>query len=56
MVFCEVASVGSWAERLTALLIYPQALLSAYPAVGSFEQKLGLAIVLAVIDAVWAIW
>ena len=30
----QVASAGSWAERLIALLMSPQALLSAYPAVG----------------------
>jgi hypothetical protein len=31
--FCEVSSAGSWAECLTALLVYPQALLPACPAV-----------------------
>ena len=31
------ASAGSWAERLTALLVSPQALLSACPAVGLLD-------------------
>jgi hypothetical protein len=31
--FCEVSSAGSWAERLNALLLSPQALLPACPAV-----------------------
>ena len=32
--FCEIASAGSWAECLTALLVSPQALLSRCPFVG----------------------
>lgn len=34
----KISSVGSWSERLTALLISPQALLSAYPAVALYGK------------------
>src|SRR5437016_12470726 len=37
--FCEVSSVGSWAERLNALLVSPEASLPAYPAVGPLRDR-----------------
>jgi hypothetical protein len=38
LIFCEVSSVGSWAECLTALLVSPKALLPGYPPVGLLDE------------------